>query len=198
MLHKPILIGRIGKWAYELVEYDLGCESSKSMRGQIVEDFIVEYHINDEHDFEVGYNTYTPWKFYFNRLVCDDSQGIGAILISLSGAIFEISSRLEEGCTNNQLKYEAFLFVLEFLQSMGVKHVEAFSDSLLVVQQVSKVWQCYNRFWNAYLDKCLDIISCFDEFVIEHIPREENDKANALAQQASGYAIVKKIFTFEC
>jgi hypothetical protein len=49
---------------------------------------------------------------------------------------------------------------------MGVKHVEAFGDSLLVVQQVSKVCQCYNGSFNAYLDKCLDIISSFDEFVI--------------------------------
>ena len=57
---------------------------------------------------------------------------------------------------------------------MGVKHVEAFVDSLLVVQQVSKVCQCYNDSLNAYLDKCLDIISSFDEFVIRYLLREEN------------------------
>jgi len=78
---------------------------------------------------------------------------------------------LEEFCTKNQVEYEALLFGLEFLQSMGVKHVEAFEDSLLVVQQVSKVCQCYNGAFNAYLDKCLDIISYFDEFVIRHILR---------------------------
>ena len=77
---------------------------------------------------------------------------------------------------------------------MGVKHVEAFGDSLLVVQQVSKVCQCYNGSLNAYLDKCLDIISSFDEFIIKHIPREENGKANTLAQQASGYNVTKKYF----
>ena len=38
------------------------------------------------------------------------------------------------------------------------------------------------------------IISCFDEFVIRHIPREENGKAYALAQQASGYNVTKKYF----
>jgi ribonuclease HI len=45
---------------------------------------------------------------------------------------------------------------------MGVKNVEAYGDSLLVVQQVSKVWRCLNGSLNAYLDKCLDIISCMD------------------------------------
>jgi hypothetical protein len=77
---------------------------------------------------------------------------------------------------------------------MGVKHVEAFGDSLLVVQQVSKVCQCYNGVLNAYLDKCIHIISCFDEFVIRHIPREDNEKTNALTQQASGYNVTKKYF----
>ena len=133
MLQKPILSGRICKWAYALVEYDLACEPLKNMIGQIVVDFIVEHQINGEHDLKVGYITCTPWKMYFNRSVCDDRVGIGAVFISPNGAVFEVSNRLEEYCTNNQVEYEAFLFGLEFLQFMGVKHVEAFGDSLLVV-----------------------------------------------------------------
>ena len=60
MLQKPILSGRIGKWAYALVEYDLAYESLKSVKGQIVADFIVEHRINDKHSLEVGYVTCTP------------------------------------------------------------------------------------------------------------------------------------------
>jgi hypothetical protein len=59
---------------------------------------------------------------------------------------------------------------------------------------VSKVCQYYSGSLNTYLDKCLDIISSFDEFVIKHLPKEENGQANALAQQASGYNITKKNF----
>jgi hypothetical protein len=50
----------------------------------------------------------------------------------------------------------------------------------------------FKWFLNAYLDNCLDIISCMDEFDIYHVPREENPRANALAQQASGYNVRKK------
>jgi ribonuclease HI len=96
---------------------------------------------------------------------------------------------LDHKCTNNQIEYEALLFGLQILHDMGVKHVEAYGDFLLVVQQVSKVCQCLNGSLNAYLDKCLDIISCMDEFVIYHVPREENPKDNALTQQASGYNV---------
>jgi hypothetical protein len=41
MFHNPIMSGRIGKWAYALIEYDLAYEPLKSMRGQVVADFIV-------------------------------------------------------------------------------------------------------------------------------------------------------------
>jgi hypothetical protein len=101
---------------------------------------------------------------------------------------------LDHDCTNNQTEYEALLFGLEILHDMGVKHVEANGDSLLVVQQVSKVCQCLNGILNAYCDKCLDIITCMDEFVIYHVPREENPRANALAQQASGNNVRKRTF----
>jgi hypothetical protein len=34
ILQKPIPSGRVGKWVYTLVEYDLHCEPIKSMRGR--------------------------------------------------------------------------------------------------------------------------------------------------------------------
>jgi hypothetical protein len=34
---------------------------------------------------------------------------------------------------------------------MGVRHVEAFDDSLLVLQQVFGVYQCFDRSLHAYL-----------------------------------------------
>jgi ribonuclease HI len=79
----------------------------------------------------------TPWKLFFDGLVCSDKQGIWIVFISPNGAYFEVASRLEYFCTNNQVGYEALLFGLEILESMDVKHVEAFGDSLLVVHQVS-------------------------------------------------------------
>ena len=45
---------------------------TRSMRGQIIADFIVEHRINDKHDLKVGYVTCTPWKLYFDGSVCDD------------------------------------------------------------------------------------------------------------------------------
>jgi hypothetical protein len=78
---------------------------------------------------------------------------------------------------------------------MDVKHVEAFGDSLLIVYQVSGMYQCLDGSLNAYLDKCLDIIARFDEFSVHHIYRHENSKVNDLAQQASDYNVSNKNFS---
>jgi ribonuclease HI len=70
---------------------------------------------------------------------------------------------------------------------MDVKHVEAFGDSLLVVQQIADAFQCFDRSLNAYLDKCLKNIDLFDDFNVQHVSRDENTMTNNLAQQASGF-----------
>jgi hypothetical protein len=70
---------------------------------------------------------------------------------------------------------------------MGVKHVKSFGDSLLVVQQVVGVYQFFDMSLNAYLDKCLEIIALFDDFIMQHFSSDENTVANNLVQQASGF-----------
>jgi hypothetical protein len=70
---------------------------------------------------------------------------------------------------------------------MGVKHVEAFGDSLLVMQQIADTFQCLDGSLNAYLDKCLEIIALFDDFIVQHVSRDENIVVNDLVQQVSGF-----------
>jgi ribonuclease HI len=65
---------------------------------------------------------------------CKDGQGVGIVLISPNCVEIEMSSRLDFYCTNDQSENQALLFGLIMLCSMGLKHVEAYVDSLLVVQ----------------------------------------------------------------
>jgi hypothetical protein len=50
MLQQPILSGRIRKWAYALIECDLPYEPLKSMKGQVITDFIVGHSIDQNSD----------------------------------------------------------------------------------------------------------------------------------------------------
>jgi hypothetical protein len=64
MLLKPILSGRMGKWAYALVEYDLAHEPLQSMKGQVVADFIVDHAVDVDHS--VDFFHLKPWGLYFD------------------------------------------------------------------------------------------------------------------------------------
>jgi hypothetical protein len=68
MLLKPILSGRMGKWAYALVEYDLAYEPLRSMKGQLVADFIVDHAIDVDHS--VNLVQLEMWGLYFDGSVC--------------------------------------------------------------------------------------------------------------------------------
>jgi ribonuclease HI len=50
MLQQSILSGRIGKWAYALIKYDLADETLKSMKGQVIADFIFGHSIDQNSD----------------------------------------------------------------------------------------------------------------------------------------------------
>ena len=93
------------------------------------------------------------------------------------GRRFEFSFRIGYGhkCSNNQVKYEALLRGLKVLQEIGIDSVEAFSDSMLVVQQIRGEFNCFDETLQCYSDRCLEIIDTFSSFSIQHIPREDNN-----------------------
>jgi hypothetical protein len=75
--------------AYALVEYDLHCEPLSSINGQIVVDFIFGHRVDEQLDLKVSNVTFTPWKLHFDGSVCKDGFGVGVVIISPSGAVFE-------------------------------------------------------------------------------------------------------------
>jgi ribonuclease HI len=192
MLLKAILSGRKGKWAYALVEYDLAYEPLRSMKGQVVANFIVNHTIEVDH--LISLIQLSLWRLYFDGSVCAKGQGAKCVIVSPSGVDIDLSIRLEFACTNNQVEYESLLHGLEYLRDLGASDADVFGDPNLIMQQIRGESQCLDGVLNSYRDRCLDIVKLFDTFSIKHIPREENSKANWLAQQASGYVVTQGVF----
>jgi hypothetical protein len=134
MLLKPILSGRICKWAYALIEYDLSYEPLRTMKGQVVADFIVDNAVDVDHS--VNFVQLKPRGLYFDGSVCSKGQGAGGVLISPSGVYIDLSVRLEFACNNNQVEYESLLHGLEYLRDLGARDVDMFGDSNLIMQQI--------------------------------------------------------------
>jgi hypothetical protein len=119
MLHKPILSGRVGKWAYSLVEYDLMYEPFACNEGQVVADFIVDHSVNASDDACLV--EASLWKLFIDGSVCNKGHGVSCVIVSPNGAVVDLFVRLEFACTNNQVEYEALLCGLEYLRDKGGK-----------------------------------------------------------------------------
>jgi hypothetical protein len=112
MLQQLILSWRIEKWAYALIEYDLAYEQLKSMKGQVVADFIIGHSIDQNINESCNLVSIHPWKLFFDGSACIEGQCVGVVLVSARGAIFETLAHLEYFCTNNQAEYEHILLGL--------------------------------------------------------------------------------------
>ena len=88
-----------------------------------------------------------PWKLFFDGSTCAEGSGIGVILVAAGGQSFEFSFRIGYGdkCSNNQAEYEALLRGLWVLQDIDVDSVEAFGDSMRVVQQIRGGFNCIDE-----------------------------------------------------
>jgi ribonuclease HI len=108
-----------------------------------------------------------------------DEQGNG-----LEGnMVFEISERFGT-TTNNQAEWKALTRGLQKAEELGLETISVFLDSELVVRQVLKVYKVKKTELKPYFEEASKRIQSFKKFSIQHIPREQNKKADSLANLA--------------
>jgi ribonuclease HI len=192
MLSMPILNGRIGKWILALSEFKLRFESAKAIKGQIIADFITEHHGSSIDLLEI-----TPWALFFDESSCGKGGGVGILLISPKGEMFEFAIPIQPTVTNNQAEYEVLLRGLQYLKEAKAISVEIFGDSELVIKQLNGQYECRNDISRNYYEECKEILKSFQLVILQHIPRENNGEANKLAQSASGYRENQEVFAID-
>ena len=67
-------------------------------------------------------------------------NGIGDVLISPEGCHTPFTARLCFNCTNNMAEYEACIFGLKSAIDLGIKSLNVFGDSTLVISQIKWEW----------------------------------------------------------
>ncbi|XP_070012870.1 uncharacterized protein [Nicotiana sylvestris] len=87
--------------------------------------------------------------------------------------------------TNNEAEYEAMIAGLELAKSLGAEVIEAKCDSLLVVNQVNKTFEVQEDRMQRYLDKLHVTLHRFKEWTLQHVPREQDSKADSFANLGS-------------
>ncbi|GJX13744.1 reverse transcriptase domain-containing protein [Tanacetum coccineum] len=106
--------------------YDIQYRPRKSIKGQILADFIVERL--DEPMAEPK-ELLEPWTLFSDGSSCIDGFGAGLILTNPKGVEFTYAMRFRFKATNNEAEYEALIAGLRIAEQMGVKNLQANVDS---------------------------------------------------------------------
>jgi ribonuclease HI len=124
------------------------------------------------------------WKLYIDGASRGNpgSAGVG-IYIMRGDEAFIKEGFFIGSCTNNQAEYTALLLGLCRLRIAGVRDsVHIFSDSELLVRQVKRVYRVHHVVLQRLHKRAHELLEGIN-YQIQHIPREHNTIADALANE---------------
>jgi ribonuclease HI len=110
--------------------------------------------------------------------------GIGAVVAAPDGTVL---AEVAEGigvATNNVAEYRALMAGLERAHALGAREVHVRADSKLVVSQMRGDWKVKDDNLRALRDQARQLARRFGRVTYEHVRREHNKAADALANKA--------------
>ena len=81
------------------------------------------------------------------------------------------------------------LWVYRLLLIKGVKELEVYGDSALVIYQLQGEWETRDSHLLVYHKHIIEMIKQFKEINFNHLPLEENQMADALATLAAMFRV---------
>ncbi|XP_028107977.1 uncharacterized protein LOC114306839 [Camellia sinensis] len=149
--------GRTGKWVVELGEFDIRYQPRTAIKAQL----------------------------YVDESSNSRGLGAGVVLMSTKGFILEQVLRLGWKALNNKAEYEALMAGLCNAEHFSAEQLLVFSDSQLVVNQLTGVYETRNERMVMYAAKAKDLLKKFQSIRAERISHDRNSHADALAYLGS-------------
>ncbi|XP_074265869.1 uncharacterized protein LOC141588321 [Silene latifolia] len=193
LFEKPVLNGRMSRWTLMLSEFDLKYVPLKGIKGVVVADFLTENPIEEIEaidtwlfpDENVVHIEDGVWDLYFDGASNYMGYRVGILLISPTGEHVPVSIKLDFNVTNNAAEYEACLLGLLSALDLGMKRLLVHEDSSLVINQVTGSWKIKSESLAPYQTRIEELERFFDDVKYVHLPRDENQFADALSKLAS-------------
>ncbi|GAU51919.1 hypothetical protein TSUD_417020 [Trifolium subterraneum] len=180
IFEKAAITGRIARWQMLLSEYDIEYRTQKTIKDC------------DEPVFGEGPDPESKWGLIFDGAVNVNGSGIGAIIVTPKGAHIPFTARLQFDCTNNIAEYEACIISIEEAIDLRIKNIDIYGDSALVVNQIKGEWETRHAGLIPYRDYARRLLTFFNKVELHHIPRDENQMADALATLSSMYRVNRR------
>jgi ribonuclease HI len=171
----------------ELGALSIDFKPRTAIKSQPLVDFMAKWR---ENQIPTPVDKPEHWTMYFDGSLKLDGGGAGVLFISLKGEQLKYVLQILWEVSNNEAEYEALLHGLRLAISLGIKRLLVYGDSLLVVQQVNKEWDCNKETMDAYVQEVRKLENKFSGLEVHHMIREHNVGADILSKLGSTRAQV--------
>lgn len=110
--------------------------------------------------------------------------GCGVIIYNEARQVIAEISEFLGVATNNQAEYQALILALKKAQALGAKEIDFYLDSELVVKQLKREYKVKNKDLAPLFLMIHNLSLDFKRLTYTHIPRERNQEADRLANEA--------------
>jgi len=90
---------------------------------------------------------------------------------------------------------------MQLAEEIGVKHLEAYGDSKLIVNQIRGEYKIQHEDLVPYHNATINMTEKFRSFYINHVPRQQNAHVDALASLAASLTLstgaTKKVLVYK-
>ena len=176
----------IAMWSALLGAFDIKYMPRSSVKGQVLADLVAEFAepyvemITEREDMDeksvgtISAREISRWEVYVDGAANQRGFGVGLVLTSPEGIALEKLLRLGFLATNNEAEYETLLQGMMMVQKLGRRAMEAFSDSKLVVGQVTGELEARDAKMQEYLGRVKCLQSDFESFNLTHVSKSGN------------------------
>jgi ribonuclease HI len=110
--------------------------------------------------------------------------GVGVVITDDSGDELDRANDYIGETTNNVAEYRAVLLGLDRAHALGVRDLEIVNDSELIARQLTGQYRVKKEDLRLLHGQALQALGGFDRWSIRSVPREKNEVADALVNDA--------------
>jgi ribonuclease HI len=110
--------------------------------------------------------------------------GAGAVLVEPSGQVVDRLGKYLGVQTNNFAEYMGLLLGLRRARDLGVREIEVFADSELMIRQLGGRYQVKSPTLRPLYEEALKLLNEFSRVKLVHVPREMNSAADEMSNRA--------------
>jgi ribonuclease HI len=111
-------------------------------------------------------------------------SGAGAVLVEPSGQVVDRIGKFLGVQTNNYAEYMGLLIGLRRAKDLGVREIEVFADSELMIRQLGGRYQVKSATLRPLYEEAVKLLNDFSRVKLVHVPREMNKAADEMSNRA--------------